>query len=197
MGCASSSGEIVARRQAGVRDPGRHGWPRSQDGASNPYGVLPLWGSNDLDFHGGGSQVGDLLLHAVGNARVHSGAAGHDNIAVEVFPDVNIAFHDGVVGGIVDTGSLHTQEGRLEEGLGASEPFIANCDDLAVRKFVALFKGGGRGGSGHFLFKVHGNVAELFLDVTDNLLLSSGGERVATLGKDLHEVVSEVTASQV
>ena len=90
------------------------GWKRSQDGATNPYGIFPLWGRNDLDFHGGWSQVGDLLLHAVGNARVHGGATGHDNIAVEVFPDVNIAFHDGVVGGLVDTGSLHTQEGRWE-----------------------------------------------------------------------------------
>merc|ERR1712015_246883 len=42
-----------------------------------------------------------------------------------------------------------------------------------------------------------GNVAQLLLDVTDNLPLGGGGERVATLGEDLHQVVSEVTASQV
>merc|ERR1712045_944880 len=42
-----------------------------------------------------------------------------------------------------------------------------------------------------------GDVAELLLDVTDNLTLSSGGERVAPLGEDLHEVVSQLTASQV
>merc|ERR1711971_821605 len=43
----------------------------SQDGASDPDGVLPLWGSDDLDLDGGGSQGGDLLLHAVSNTGVH------------------------------------------------------------------------------------------------------------------------------
>ena len=28
----------------------------SQDGASDPDGELPLWGSDDLDFDGGGQQ---------------------------------------------------------------------------------------------------------------------------------------------
>merc|ERR1712024_218374 len=41
------------------------------------------------------------------------------------------------------------------------------------------------------------NIAELFLDVTDNFTLSGGGERVTSLGEDLHEVVGELTASQV
>merc|ERR1740128_545904 len=42
-----------------------------------------------------------------------------------------------------------------------------------------------------------GNVAELLLDVTDNLALSSGGERVATLSEDLHQVVGEFTSSKI
>merc|ERR1719213_129623 len=42
-----------------------------------------------------------------------------------------------------------------------------------------------------------GDIAELLLDITDDLTLSSGGERVAPLGEDLHEVVGELTASQV
>merc|ERR1719323_753140 len=73
-----------------------------QDGASNPDGVLPLWGSDDLDLDGGGSQGGDLLLHAVSNTGVHGGASGHDGVGVQVLPDVNITLHDGVVGGLVD-----------------------------------------------------------------------------------------------
>merc|ERR1719474_1469291 len=44
---------------------------------------------------------------------------------------------------------------------------------------------------------IKGNIAELFLDVTDDLTLSSGGERVATLSEDLHEVVGEFTSSKV
>merc|ERR1712226_1632231 len=42
-----------------------------------------------------------------------------------------------------------------------------------------------------------GNIAELLLDVTDNLTLSSGGERVTTLSEDLHQVVGELTASKI
>merc|ERR1712080_514918 len=70
-------------------------------------------------------------------------------------------------------------------------------DDLAVGKFIGLLEGGGGSGGGHLLLEVKGNIAELLLDVTDNLALSGGGEGVATLGEDLHEVVGELTASQI
>ena len=46
----------------------------SQDGATDPDGVLPLGRSDDLDLHGGRSQGGDLLLHAVSDTGVHGGA---------------------------------------------------------------------------------------------------------------------------
>merc|ERR1712051_243725 len=169
----------------------------SQDGASDPDGVLPLWGSDDLDLDGGGSQGSDLLLHTVSNTGVHGGASGHDGVGVQVLPDINIALHDGVVGGLVDSASLHTKEGRLEEGLGAPEPLVADGDDLAVGKLIRLLKGGGGSSGGHLLLEVKGDVAELLLDVTDNLALGGGGEGVASLGEDLHEVVGELTASQV
>merc|ERR1719214_429378 len=168
-----------------------------QDGATDPDGVLPLGGSDDLDLDGGGSQGGDLLLHSVGNTGVHGGATGHDGVGVQVLPDVNIALHDGVVGGLVDSAGLHSEEGRLEEGLGAPEPLVADGDDLAVGKLVGLLEGGGGSSGGHLLLEVQGDIAELLLDVTDNLALGGGGEGVATLGEDLHQVVSEVTASQV
>merc|ERR1719239_7941 len=73
-----------------------------QDGSSDPDGVLPLGGSDDLDLDGGGSQRGDLLLHPVGDTGVHGGASGHDGVGVQVLTDVNVALHDGVEGGLVD-----------------------------------------------------------------------------------------------
>merc|ERR1712212_375842 len=120
----------------------------SQDGASDPDGVLPLGGSDDLDLDGGGSKGSDLLLHAVSNTGVHGGASGHDGVGVQVLPDVNVGLHQG----------------------------------------------GGGGGGGHLLLEVQGDVAELLLDVTDNLPLGGGGEGVAPLGEDLHQVVGELTA---
>merc|ERR1719476_478496 len=97
----------------------------------------------------------------------------------------------------MDATGFHSEERRLERSLWATETFIANGDDLAVGKFIRLLQGGGGSSSGHFLLKIKGNIAELLLDVTDNLTLSSGGERVTTLSEDLHEVVGEFTASQV
>merc|ERR1711948_27674 len=169
----------------------------SQDGASDPDGVLPLGGSDDLDLDGGGSQSGDLLLHTVSNTGVHSGASGQDSVGVQVLPDVNVALHDGVVDGLVDAARFHTQEAGLEESLGAPEPLVADGDDLAVGQLVGLLQGGGGGSSGHLLLEVQGNIAQLLLDVPDDLPLGSGGEGVAPLGEDLHQVVGELTASQV
>merc|ERR1719234_1438005 len=169
----------------------------SQDGASDPDGVLPLWGSDDLDLDGGGSQGGDLLLHAVSNTGVHGGASGEDSVGVQVLPDIDVALHDGVVGGLVDSAGLHSQEAGLEEGLWTPEPLVADGDDLTVGKLVGLLQGAGGGSGGHLLLKVEGDVAQLLLDVTDDLPLGGGGEGVSPLGEDLHEVVSEVTASQV
>merc|ERR1711863_161818 len=169
----------------------------SQDGSSNPYGVFPLRWSNDLDLNGGWSQGSDFLLHSVSNTGVHGGATRHDGVGVQVLTDVNIALHDGVVGGLVDAAGFHSEEGRLEEGLRGTESFITNGNDLTVGKLIRLLEGGRGSSGGHFLLEVKGNIAELLLDVTDNLTLSGGGERVTTLSEDLHEVVGELTASQV
>merc|ERR1719205_412074 len=169
----------------------------SQDGASDPDRVLPLRGSDNLDLDGGGGQGGDLLLHTVSNTGVHGGASREDSVGVQVLPDVDVALHDGVVDCLVDSAGLHAKEARLEESLGAPEPFVADGDHLAVWKLIGLLQGGGGGGSGHLLLKVQGNVAQLLLDVPDNLPLGSGGEGVAPLSEDLHQVVGQLTAGQV
>merc|ERR1712112_483308 len=51
---------------------------RGEDGASDPDGVLPLGGSDDLDLDGGGSEGSNLLLHSVSDTGVHGGASRHD-----------------------------------------------------------------------------------------------------------------------
>merc|ERR1711970_863273 len=149
------------------------GGQRGQDGASDPDRVLPLGGSDDLDLDGGGGKGGDLLLHTVSNTGVHGGAPRHDGVGVQVLPDVNITLHDGVVGGLMETAGLHSEEGRLEESLGAPEPLVADGDDLTVGQFIGLLQGGGGSSSGHLLLEVQGDIAELLLDVTDDLTLGS------------------------
>merc|ERR550525_1242396 len=138
----------------------------SQDGATDPDGVFPLRGSNDLDLNGGWSQGGDFLLHSVGNTRVHGGATRHDGVGVQVLSDVNIALHDGVISGLMDTAGFHTQERGLEKSLRGTESFVANGDNLAIGQLVGFFQGGGGCCGCHFLFEVKSNIAKLFLDVT-------------------------------
>merc|ERR1719481_2197624 len=169
----------------------------SKDGSSDPDGVFSLWWSNDLDLDGGWGKSGDLLLHSVSNTGGHGGASGHDGVGIEVLSDINVALHDGVVGGLVDSAGFHSEEGWLEESLGASESLVADGDDLAVGKLVGLFEGGGGGSGGHLLLEVKGDIAELLLDVSDDLSLGGGGEGVASLGEDLHQVVGEFTAGKV
>ena len=97
----------------------------------------------------------------------------------------------------MDTGRLHTEEGWLEESLWATESLVSDGDDLTVGQFIALLEARAGSSGLHLLLKVKSNVAELLLDVTDNLTLGGGGEGVATLGEDLHEVVSQITTGQV
>merc|ERR1719238_2080053 len=87
----------------------------------------------------------------------------------------------------MDTAGFHSKEGRLEEGFRGTEPLVADGDDLTVGKLIGLLEGGGGSSGGHLLFEVKSDIAELLLDVTDN----------TTLSEDLHEVVGELTASQV
>jgi len=182
----------------GLGDPhSLEGGEGGEDGATDPDGVLSLWGSDDLDLHGGWGEGGDFLLHSIGNTGVHGGTAREDVVGVKILSDINVALHDGVVGGLVDTGGLHTNEGWLEEGLGASESLVTNGDDLAIGKFVGLLEGRGGSGGGHFLLEVEGDVAELLLDVSDDFSLGGGDEGVTSLSEDLHEVVSKISAGKI
>lgn len=61
-----------------------------------------------LDLHRAGGQGCDLLLHTVSNTWVHGGTPRHDIVGIQVLPDVNVALHDAVVGGLMDTCRLHT-----------------------------------------------------------------------------------------
>jgi len=168
-----------------------------QDGATDPYGVLSLGGSDNLDLDGGGSQGSDLLLHTVSDTGVHGGASRQNGVGVQILTDIDVTLHDAVVGGLVDSTGLHTKEGWLEEGLGASEPLVSDGDDLSVGELVALLEGGGGSSGGHLLLEVEGDVAELLLDVSDDLSLGGGDEAVTSLGEDLHEVVSQVSTGKI
>jgi hypothetical protein len=169
----------------------------AKNGSSNPDGVFALRRRNNFNLHGGGCESSDFLLQAIGDARVHGRATRQHDVGVEILADVQITAHDRAISGLMDTLAFHTEERGLEKCLRAAETLVADGDDLAVGKFVRLLEGAGGGGGRHFLLKVQGNVAQLFLDVAHDFSLGGGGERVAALGQDLHQPIGEVATGQV
>jgi len=126
----------------GLTDPHLlEGGERCENGTTDPDGVLSLRRGDNLDLHCAGCQGGNFLLHAIGNTGVHGRTARQDSVGVQVLTDINVALHDRVVGGFMDTARFHTDEAGLEEGLRATESFVTDGDDLTVGKFVALFQG--------------------------------------------------------
>jgi hypothetical protein len=173
------------------------GGERSKDGTTNPDRVFTFWWGDDLDLHGGWGKSSDFLLHAVSNTWVHGGTAGKYVVSVQVLSDINIALHDGVVSGFMDTSGFHTNEGWLEESFWATESFVTDGDNLTIWEFVRFFQRGGRSGGGHFLFKVEGDVAKFFFDVTDDFAFGGGDKGVTTFGEDFHAVIGQVAAGKI
>ena len=180
------------------RDPHLlEGGQRGQDGTTDPDRIFALGGRDDLDLHGGRGQRRDFLLHTVGDAGVHGGATRQHGVGVQILTDVDVAFHDRVVGGLVDSARFHSQEGRLEQGFGATESLVSDGDDLTVGKFVRLFERGGRSSSGHLLLEIKSDVAKFLLDITNDFTLGSGGEGISALGQDLHQVIGQIATSEI
>merc|ERR1719446_1816338 len=97
----------------------------------------------------------------------------------------------------MNAGSLLANEGGLEEDLWAPESLVTDDNDIAIRKLIGLFESRRLSSRLHLLVEVKGDECQLLLDVTNDLTLSGGGERVSTLGEDLHHVVRKITASKV
>merc|ERR1719305_507596 len=74
-----------------------------KDRAANPHRVLALRRCHDLDLHGRRCQSRKLLGHALTNASEHCGTTRQDHVAVEVFTNIHIAFHDGLVSSVMDS----------------------------------------------------------------------------------------------
>ena len=139
------------------------GRQRGEDRPPDPDAVLALGRRDDLDLHRPGRARGDLLVHAVGDAREHRRPAREHDVAVEVLADVDVALHDRVEGGLVNPGRLHADGGGGEQDLGAAEALGADRDDLAVGQLVRLLDGGGVGRGGELGLVVDCDVGELLL----------------------------------
>ena len=74
----------------------------------------------------------------------------------------------------MDATRLFSEDGSLENCLGAPKPLVPGGGDLRVLKLMRLFEVAGAQCSCHFFKKVEGDITELLNDVPDNLTLSGG-----------------------
>eukprot|EP00983_Pelagomonas_calceolata_P070161 1150673-Pelagomonas_calceolata.AAC.5 len=62
--------------------------------------------------------------------REHGGATRQDDVVVQILPDVDIALHDRVEGGVVDAHCLHAHHAGVVQHLRAAEALVADGDGL-------------------------------------------------------------------
>merc|ERR1719409_484707 len=109
----------------------------------------------------------------------------------------NVAFHDGLEGRVMDATGLFANEAGLEEHLGAAEALTANSDYITIWQLVCFFLVRALCSCLHLCVKIQGDVAELFLDITNDLALRCCGEGVATFRQNFHQVLCEVTSCEI
>ncbi len=97
----------------------------------------------------------------------------------------------------MDTSALETQYTWLEESFGSTEALIADGDYLAVGKLIGFLQSGALTGGLNFLLEVERDVAKLLLHITNDFTLGRGGEWVAALSQDLHQVIGKITTSHI
>ena len=120
-------------------DPhGLEGREGTEDRTSDPDEEFSLSRGNNLDFHGWGSQSSDFFAESLGNSGVHSCSTTHNDVAIEIFSNVNIALKDRLIRNFVESGHFLSDKHGLEKSFRASESLAANSDGLTVGKFVNL-----------------------------------------------------------
>ena len=182
----------------GLEDPlALEGGEGGENGTTDPDGVLTLRGSDDAGLEARGAGGLELLGEALSHTVEHGGTTREDDVGEEILTDVDVALGDGLgdEGGVA-IAITKTDKVGLEEGLRAAEALRLDGDDGGIGKLelsldglVVLLL--------HLFVEVEGDVAGLFLDVTDDFLFGRGGEGVATFHKELHHVLSEVATGKI
>lgn len=67
---------------------------RAKDRSSDPDKEFSLGRGHYFDFHCGRSQSGDFFAQTLRDSGVHCGSTAHDDVAIEIFSDIDIALED-------------------------------------------------------------------------------------------------------
>mmetsp|Transcript_77812 Transcript_77812/g.171831 ORF Transcript_77812/g.171831 Transcript_77812/m.171831 type:complete len:289 (-) Transcript_77812:209-1075(-) len=168
-----------------------------QDGAADPDRELALGRRHDARLDDAAGHLSDLLLQAPLDALKHARPARQHNVVVQLAAHIDVALADGLVHQVVDALGLEAEQRRVKQHLRAAEALAGHSDLLTIWQLKHLVDRGACVGSVRLGSKVLGHVAQLLLDVPDNLHLRCIDQLDTTLLKDAPHVLSEVAASNV
>lgn len=121
----------------GFCDPhGLEGWQWWQDWTTDPDQEFPFFWGEHLYFHGWWSQSSNFLAESLWDTWEHSCSTTHNDVAVQIFSNINITLKDGLISDFVEAWHFLSNQHRFEEGLWASESLVANWDSLSIGKLI-------------------------------------------------------------
>jgi hypothetical protein len=170
---------------------------RREDRSSDPNRELSFSRGIDLDSSVGRSEFLDFLGKSFNDSLEHGGSTGEDNVLIKILSDIDITFLDGVEGGFMFSGEFRSDERGLEHDFRGTEAFRSNSHLGSIRKFILMFTMSCGFSLGEFITIVIGNIAELFLDISDDFSFSRGGHFITSFREDLDEVISDISTSKV
>ena len=150
----------------GLGDPrGAERAERGESGGTLPDGVLAVGSGDNPDLGAGGGESLELLLQALGDALVHGGTTGEDDVLAKIFTHIDIGCGDGLPSELVERLARLAVELGLEDQLGGLHTELAWDGDLSlVGKFVDLIELGAALSGLRLVLVVEGDEAALLLD---------------------------------
>lgn len=111
-------------------------WKGTKDRTSDPNKEFSLSRGDNLDFHGWWSQSSDFFAESLGNSGIHGCSTTHNDVAVEILSDIDVALEDWLIRNFVESWHFLSDKHGLEESFRASESLAANCDSLTVGQLI-------------------------------------------------------------
>ena len=112
---------------------GRQWW---QDWSTDPNQELSFLRSKHLHLHYRWSQSSHFLAQSLRKTWEHRCTTTQDNVAVQVFSEINIALEDWLVSEFMQTLHIFSEQHWLEKGFWASESLATDRDSLSIWEFI-------------------------------------------------------------
>ena len=150
-----------------------------QNRPANPHGVLALWWRDDVDAHAAWHAGFQLPRHARGNALEHGRSSTEHHVFVQRLADVVVTLAHAVERSIVQSWGVAFDQAGVEQRFRGLDAFCGHTDSAAVWQLKLALARATFLHLRNLLVEVRRNVAQLLLDVLDDICLRGSRERVS------------------